>query len=482
MADKTDIKPEDENTSQEPNGVGGPSPLPTTENDKAAETSSEAKKPHPSLKARVEGRKEARAEKAEAKREAREEGAEASAAPGTGDAAPKKTSDKEGSIFDAGKKAAGTAGAHFSKGFSAMREVHAASKQHGTARSRMESIQEDLNNDQATLDHRNDVESHFDSIIAEQTAEREDAQKSVDAAQSEIDQLTKTHDDLTRQLEKMKADHEQQLRPYKNLAESTRSRADDAGKALAEAKRAVRTAESQVSEATNRRETRLAAANKAVDNAQARLQKLESELSDMKKNSGTGIKPLSEMNSTVAAEKAHLDTARADVQKATDETQKLVDNAQTHLWTQRQSLEQAEKAADTAKKEASERKEEYDKLLQDAETEEATLDNEAVAKEMRARDVGKDLKAAQDRVDAAQALIDEANDIHANPGTTAGLAERVSDEKSALAVQQQQVDMLAETERELRDRTRQERGVFIAIVVAVAVIVLLVLWLIFGAH
>ena len=101
---------------------------------------------------------------------------------------------------------------------------------------------------------------------------------------------------------------------------------------------------------------------------------------------------------------------------------------------------------------------------------------------MRIRDVTKELKAAQARVDAAQALIDEANDIHSTPDATRELEQRVSDEKAALEVQQQQVDQLAETERSLRERTRQERAIVIAIIVAVAAIVLLVLWLVFGAH
>lgn len=380
-------------------------------------------------------------------------------------------------FLDASSKAAGSAKDRLKSGLAAMRQVHAASKEHSTARDHMASIQQDLAADQAELDHRNDIEAHFDAIVQEQSAELADATKDHDAAQAEIDALNAKHEELAKQLEQLKADHEQELRPYKNLAESTRSRADDASKSLADAKRAVRNAEAQVQDASNRRDARVATATRAVDNAQARLAKLQDELAALKRDPSSS-KPVSELNSTVAAEMAHLKTARDEVTSITAEAQRTVDNAQTHLWTQKQSLESAQKAADAARQEANQRKAEYDKLLQDAETEEATLDNEAVTKEMRIREVTKDLKAAQDRIDTAQALLDEANDIHSTPESTRDLAERVSDEKAALEVQQRQVDLLAQNEQTLREHTRQERAVFIAIVVAVALIVLLVLWLV----
>lgn len=365
-------------------------------------------------------------------------------------------------------------------GYSAMRQVGEAKRQTANARAKAASIQKDLDADKVTLEHRDDYASRFDQIVAEQTAERDGANRAAADAQATIDELTKEHDDLAAQLDQMKKDHELQLRPYKNLAESTRSRADDAGRTLADAKRAQKTAESQVSDATNRRDTRVSAANRAVDNASARLQKLQAELDTMQKDPSSGLKALSELRSGVAAELAHLENAKAEVTSVMDETQKLVDNAQSHLWTAKQSVEVAEKQADAAKREARDHKEAYDKLAQDAETQEATLDNAVVEREMGIRDATKELKAAQDHAKAAQDVLDEANGIHSTPEVTEQLRASVSDQEAALAVAQRETDALAEAERTVRERTRQQRLVFFAIIAVLVVIVAIVLWFTIG--
>jgi chromosome segregation ATPase len=193
------------------------------------------------------------------------------------------------------------------------------------------------------------------------------------------------------------------------------------------------------------------------------------------------MKELSDMRGEVASELAHLKSAQEDVGAVAAETKQVVDNAQTHLWTQKQSVEVAEKQAEEAKADSRAKQEEYDKLHQDAMTEEATLDNEVVAREMQLRECNRDLEAAQKRIDAAQAKLDEANDIASTPDVTRQLSEQIADTRAAVDVQKREVDLLANTEHEVRERTRQQRLIFMAVIVVAVIVVAVILWFVLGA-
>ncbi|MCH3968020.1 MAG: hypothetical protein PHR15_00455 [Atopobiaceae bacterium] len=396
------------------------------------------------------------------------------------DGSPKRGSfsDTAGKVGSAASQAASSAGKTLNGGLSALREVSRAKKEHGTARAKLDELNKQLEATTAEYDHRREIEDGYDGIIAEQTTESASAQAALDAADADEKRLNTEHDDLSAKLDQMKADHEQKLRPYKNLMESSKSRHDDAQKALTDAKRALKTAEGQSSDAVSRRDSRISAANRAVDNAEGRLHKLQDELDRLQKEPTTTAKELSDMRGEVASELAHLKSAREEVEAATEETKQVVDNAQTHLWTQQQSLSLAEKQAAAAKEESSVRGQEYDKLHEDAMTEEATLDNEVVKREMDLREAHKAQEAAKKRIDAAQALLDEAEDIHSTPERTSGLASEIEETKGTIAQQQSEVDTLAASEKTLRETTRKQRITFVAVIVAVVVVVLLVVWLV----
>ena len=212
-----------------------------------------------------------------------------------------------------------------------------------------------------------------------------------------------------------------------------------------------------------------------MDNAQDRLRKVESDLNSLKGSSTASPNALSKMQSELVAERAHLDAAREDVGRVTAECQQLVDNAQTHLWTQKQSLETAERAADDAKREADGRREEYESLY-----------NKAMGgqKEIEARiaEVEKDIDARQTEraeqaqvVFDAQALVDEADDIHSTPEVTKNLQDAIATGKVELEKRQREVDALAAEERQLRESTRAQRFLFIGVAaVAIVIIVLIV--------
>ena len=381
---------------------------------------------------------------------------------------------------DAATIGAGAAQRTVMDGYSAMREVHRAAKEHGAARTHLQEIQDEIDDAQAELDHRVEVEQNYDTIIAEQTQALDEAIAARNDVEAEIDTLSGEHDDLANQLEEMKETHERELKPYHDLMESSRQKADDASKALSEARRALKAAEGQVSDATSRREARAASANRSIDNAKARLVELQSRQAELKADPASEQAALDEVAAAIESENEHLTGAQEEASAIAQEMQRTMDNAQAHLWTQKQSVEGAERAHEAAAAEARERKEEYDKKRLDAQTEEATLDNAVVERELKIREANKSLDAAKVQIDKIQAVIDDANQIHATPEATESLRHFIQDNKAALAVQQRQVAELAKNEQNLREQTRQQRYIFMGIIAVAALIVILILIKIIG--
>lgn len=364
----------------------------------------------------------------------------------------------------------------FVGGYSAMRKVRQASKEHSSARSELKKSESALTQDKKALDHRIDIARNYESIVRDQTKERTDAEKAKKVAEERIASLEKERDRLQKDLENMRAEHAEALKPYQNVMESTKGRADDTARLLAEAKKAAKAAQSDASDAQARREQRISAANKAYDNAQARLRKLTADYEELKSQPEPEAGALARVAQELSAERAHLEQTKADIPAVTSEAQKNVDAAQRHLWSQQQALDAAEKAAEEARQEAKVRKAEYDQRYQSFQTEEATLDNDVVQREMGMRDAAKDRDSAQARIDAAQKLIDEAEDIHAHPDETRKLSDSVAEQQRLVGLQKQEVSSLARSEKELRTSTRKQRITFIALLIVVAAIILLVVW------
>lgn len=370
-------------------------------------------------------------------------------------------------------------GAGISQGIAAIRNVREVSRQHAAARAQLRSLKESIAEDRAVYDHRRQVESSYDRIVADETAEIQACRATAEAASERIATLTEERNALQQQLTELKAANEERLRPYRSLVDATKGRSDDAAVALADARRAVKQAETNVNDATRRREQRIAQANRAVDNAQERLRRVQGELDKLQSDPNASISALPRMRDEVTTEHARLDAARADVEKVTEEAQQAVDNAQTHLWTQKKSLELAERQAEETKREATERREEYDGLYKEAQAEESQLENAIKERTRSISDAERERAAAQERAEDAQAVLDEANNIHDNPQATAELAARISASQEEFRRRNEEMKELARTEKLLRKQTRGDRIKVFAIAGGVVIVLLVIIWLVF---
>ena len=359
------------------------------------------------------------------------------------------------------------------EGISAMRELARARRALAKARARLAELERTAKDQDDELSHRRKVEGSYDEIVRELVGLHA-------SAGERLKNLADQRDAKKGELKRLKADNERRIAPYRELRDSAKDTLEDAERARAEAARALKTAQGQADDATNARDTRLSSANRAADNAANRLARLQDQLTKLKHDPSSGAKEVSEMSSGVAAALAQLQNAREDVARVTQETTKAVEIAQTHLYTQKKSLEEAEADLEAARDDEREKREEHARLRQEADDAERELADKLAELERGVKDERAAKERAQGCIDAAQALIDEAEDIHAHPETTRELEQTLAETRTAAEDARQQADVLADEEREVRERTMRARRTFYSIVAAVVVVVATILWVTLG--
>ena len=368
------------------------------------------------------------------------------------------------------------------EGITAFRDVRDASRRHARAREELSSLQSQLDTHVEELEYRLDIEQRYPQILAEQTAEVREATQLAEQAAQHASELEAERADLEAQLAAMKSAHEEQLRPYRNLAESTKGRADDTARSLAEARRAAKAAEGAVSEAAKRRDQRITSAHRAVDNAQERLRRVQAQLQDLQVAEQGDQETIERLQREQATEAAHLEAARNEVTAVTEEMRQAVENTQQRLFDLRQVQSQAERDAETARREAQDRRTEYDNMLKQAQEQERAL-----SEQLKQRVAGIELARreeadARNRVAHAQELIDEAEAIHATPQQTIALRDLVAREQTDCDVQQDAVDELAANERDVRKGTLRLRLMLIFGAVGIVLLLVAIVLLVVSRH
>lgn len=383
-----------------------------------------------------------------------------------------------GNAADGARKAAGALGQQTVSGFSALKAVSQAKRAHAEAADALAKLKASIDEDSATLSHRQEVEASYDAIVSAQN----DRMAAARAAQGELSgRLEAARGEEARlqdELDELKEANERAQRPLRKLAESAKSSADDASRTLSEAKRSVRSAENAVRDLTRRRDGRIATANKAADNARQRLAKLQAELSELKRDPESDAKKESDVQAEVTAEMARLSRATDEAKAAPGEAEPAIEAAEQQLAQAQVDLRKASKAADEAKKESKRRSGDLEKEEDRARKAENVAEDRVVEAQKQVRSLEHDLEAQKQEEADASAVLAEANDIHAHPEETSALAHRITDNGNAAARQELHVQSLADQERQLRESTRHSRIAFILVACAV-VILAVVLFLVF---
>lgn len=383
-------------------------------------------------------------------------------------------------IIDTAQRAAQAGTASVTEGVSAVRELSAARRAHATAFKELETLERDTKRLAEQLEHRRDVESNYERIVEVQTAEIEDAGRALERARVRRANLESQLEGKNNELKRLKEANSQKMAPSRKLMEQAKDALAKAERAQAEARRALKNAQAQADEATASRDSKLQAAKRAADTASAKLARQQDQLTEMRRDPSAGAKGLSQASSSVAAALAQLENARENVARVNQETGQAVQIAQTHLYTQRKSLEEAETDLAQARAREEELRGAYDAKRSEANEQESAVSSKTSELKESLEQARDDEAGARGRGQAAQAALEEARDIHAHPELTDELSERCQESRARTEEQRRLVERLAAEERTVRERTQRTRKVFYALVAAAVVIVLLAVLLAFG--
>ena len=232
----------------------------------------------------------------------------------------------------------------------------------------------------------------------------------------------------------------------------------------------MKTAEGQVRDACERREQSVSSANRALDNALARQLRVQDDLKKLQAQPGSPS-AIAKMQSENVAALARVEAARAEVDSATREGQVSVENAQTHLWTQNQSLEAAQREASAAKSKYDERKADLDRRLKESEGKEAELKLRIDQKKGALDELERDIETADQAQAEAQGLVDEAELIHSTPEETVRLEHAIAARRIELQQASDEVDLYENSEKALRKQTRLQRFALIGAVMLIVAII-----------
>ncbi len=376
--------------------------------------------------------------------------------------------------------AAASVGSMLSQGMGAVREVNAARRAHSEARDHLDELSQVIEENEDELAHRREVEANYAQIVAEQTARQNNSLETARAAMSAQQAIAKVIEELKQNLSAMKDADKATEKRLKSTLEAAESKEASAREGANRLVRRVTDAQRGLESAKADRETNLAAAKKAVESAQARLDALREEFAEIQRNPSANSAAYSvrgielENDISDAAEQlrqakdqlprltAELDQAIADAEAVVAEANKPIDEARSSFRDVSNATAEARDALDAARKDAESRQKELRAQINE---QEKALKNQQKAQQ-----------DAQDDADNAVEILADANDIHAHPEITEQLAARIDSDKGYQAQQLQQVESLAATEKNVREQTRTSRLKFVGIVAAIVAIVALVIF------
>lgn len=395
------------------------------------------------------------------------------------DASSVAADDSEAGNGDASMGAA--VGSFFAEGVASVKEMNAARRAHAEARGELERLEKSIHDLEEELAHRRDIAERYESILEDERATKETAMSAKEAAEAQRDELMSKVTELKADLEKMKeadATVERRLKSALDAAEDKEKSARESGRRL---QRRLDDANRNLERAIKEREEGVAAAEQAISSAKSLLVTLNDELAALRRTPSANPAEYSVRTGELEAEIARATdafyAAQEDLPRVQHETQHAIDAAQAAVAEAEKPIGTARASFDAVAAEADNARDAYGTAKDEAESRQKALRRQISDVEKAAKEQARKASEAQDDFDAAQAAIDEAEDIHAHPEATEAVAHALEADRAEREERARETEELAAIEQDVRTRTRGSRMrlmVFIAGVVLV--VVLMVVW------
>lgn len=386
-----------------------------------------------------------------------------------------------------GPGAAQAVGAFITEGVGAVRQVSAAKRAHASAREELEQLEQTILEQQDELAHRRDIEERYSQIIEEESARQDQAILNIAQAKAAQDSIRAAVDALKEKLAAVReadAQTEKRLKAAVDAAEGKEASSRESGTRL---QRRLDDAKKSLEKAETEREVAIDTAQRAIDAAAARLATLREEFAEVQRNPSANSAAYSVRSNELQLE---ISDAAEELRQAQHALPVITEEVERSLTTARAMVEEAKKPIDAAKRahrevtnEADEARDALDTAKNAAAERQREIRDQIAAQEKAIKEQDRLIAGEQAEADDAQAVMDEANDIHAHPEITEALEADLERNRAERAEQASEVQELADAERDVRQRTHDSRVRFMgAIGIGAAIVLALIVlaWFIFG--
>lgn len=386
-----------------------------------------------------------------------------------------------------GPGAAQAVGAFITEGVGAVRQVSAAKRAHASAREELEQLEQTILEQQDELAHRRDIEERYSQIIEEESARQDQAILNIAQAKAAQDSIRAAVDALKEKLAAVReadAQTEKRLKAAVDAAEGKEASSRESGTRL---QRRLDDAKKSLEKAETEREVAIDTAQRAIDAAAARLATLREEFAEVQRNPSANSAAYSVRSNELQLE---ISDAAEELRQAQHALPVITEEVERSLTTARAMVEEAKKPIDAAKRahrevtnEADEARDALDTAKNAAAERQREIRDQIAAQEKAIKEQDRLIAGEQAEADDAQAVMDEANDIHAHPEITEALEADLERNRAERAEQASEVQELADAERDVRQRTHDSRVRFMgAIGIGSAIVLALIVlaWFIFG--
>jgi len=369
----------------------------------------------------------------------------------------------------------------FSEGVASMKAMSSARRAHAEARDELERLQNTIAAREAELEHRRNIEANYDEIIERERARKSDAEQAAEDLKAQRDATADRVSQLKRKLEQMREEDtttEKRLKVTLDAATDKEQSARESGRRL---QNRLDDAKSDLERLNEERRASLIASEQAIASAEKRLATLNAEYAELQRNPSANSAEYSvrtrELEFEISDAAAALRSAREDLPQTDRETQRAIDEAIAAVAAAEKPIAAAKTAFDEAAAASDKARDAYSEAKEAAEARQKELRKRIGDEEKSLKSQDRSITDKLDEASAAQAVIDEAEDVIAHPEVTEAIAHALEADRAEHGDRVVEVEELANTERDVREQTRASRIRFIAAITGIALLAILAIWM-----
>ncbi len=357
--------------------------------------------------------------------------------------------------------------------YQAFKDVRDASRATASAQKELKALQAEMREDQATLDHRRDVEANFLTIIQEQTNIVEQGIDSQHKIEEITQENTSKRTGLVRALDDLKKENRKELEPFHVSNDAAQKSLDEAARQLAHFKRADQTNKHKLESIIHHRDKQSKSLNSSIESCQEQLAKLKRQAQDPE--SEFSSRDLLDLREKIAIEQKRLAEHQQSLRSIQKTAENNIQSLESTMSETEANLNRAKAHHDEVKKEAEYKLKRLEEKSEQCRTKEEALQAQIDEIDAYQKTLEEHNAEIERAIEQARDLITEAHDIHETPEVTQQLALKIMRDETTEKNLEAKLEDLQEFEDDLRQKTRTSRITSVAVVLAVVLLLVFII-------